>query len=195
MADQKLETVSFIESINYSNLIEILAVFLGAALIIWQVNRQHRDNIKLQKENLKNDLKIKLHSEIEETLEKISEYELDCSSYVRKIDNAFFMSEIYKKNGWSEYEIKERAIELNNKNGYLSNAVANLLLVIEKYEIICPKLYIFNLAFNSALYDTRRNFGQYYSEVLKYLPMDPIENANSKGVLRPPYLILSKKMN
>ena len=58
---------------DYGPLITILGIFVPASLIIWQIGRQHKNNIELQRENSREKLKLELYTEYRKTISKASD--------------------------------------------------------------------------------------------------------------------------
>jgi len=60
------------KTFDYGFLTNLFAILVSASLIIWQINRQHKNNIKLQRENNREKLKLELYTEYRKTISEAS---------------------------------------------------------------------------------------------------------------------------
>ncbi len=156
---------------NNTNLITIIGIVISASVLLLQSFLQNRSNLKLQKENIKDDIKRKFHAEIEEAVTKASDLASDLASLLRNV-----------------YHIEYPSIRNSLDNGLVTNgfrtttdnfmklyddttrAAIDVIFVIEKYEIIQPEIKIFQTAINVALDDMREHYLEILREIMTFLP-------------------------
>jgi len=168
-----------------SNIIQIIAVVVGIIIAIIQIRKSHTNSLSLQKENLKNEHYSKLHNEIENVIESLSESECDLSSSLGSVSLSFVLLNISHQAGIQNPSTNTDSFRaISSKKAKLNKAHIQLLSIIEKYEIVEPKIRIFKLAFNIAMEDVDSVYLPLQKELVKILP-----NHDAKGVpipYRPP---------
>jgi hypothetical protein len=161
-------------------LAQSLAPFLAAWMMLIQINRNHRNNIVLQTEKIKDDFKNKLYAEINERLEIADDAAITAAGYVNKIALSFTSYLTSIELGHNPLLPKERIPEVINLQYQGSNAITKLIYVIEKYEIVQPELKIFQKALNVCMHDISAAFTPFFQESLLILPITIEENINGR---------------
>lgn len=168
-------------------LIELLGIFAGIAAIIFQMSRQHRSNLQLQKNNFKE----KLHLEIYQGLIKgIDDTSNILSKVSAKSSNIPISLETYcsqAASGVSPTPPRYRALDFSEAHHALIKSVAKLFHIFERYTIAVPKFRIFQIGLNSAIHDTNEAYQPFFQKLLEYLPIDVQEADRKPG--SPPVIV------
>lgn len=159
------------------DLITVLGIFAGAGMIIWQLGRQHKNELKIQKENCREQLRLEIYQEFSKTLEEASEKNSDVGMYAFLIPMSLNIYINQIGSGFNPVPVMSRAIEFSNKHSEASSSIIKLIRLFEKYEIISPELEIFKLAINVAIHDMEDGFNPLHSFLLQILPMDIVDSA------------------
>jgi len=153
-----------------SNLLPIITLLFGIFTISFQVYLQHRSNLKLQKENARDKLKLTIYEKIEQKIATF--YKSEISSYlnIMQISLETALGQINNNAVPSIIDSRVNVFMLHNET--TSNAAIQVCFLIEIWEIISPEFKVFRLAINSALHDLREAFSELYPHLLYYLPIE-----------------------
>ena len=167
------EVVNIINHTGGDNsLIQIIGITVGAFALLLQSYLQNRSNIKLQKENIKDDIKRKFHAEIEEVLSKASDAALDLASLLRRIYWIEYPSvKNSLDNGLPTNGFRVRMEDFMKAYSDTTRSAIEVISVIEKYEIIHPEIKIFQTAINVALDGMRKHYMKLQEELITFLPV------------------------
>jgi hypothetical protein len=160
--------------------ITLLGFIIGAKILAWQLNRQHESALKLQRDNAREELKLKLH---EILVQKIREAEHAIGRAHLYIFMIPLKVESYQRQlaeDSHQTPIKERTSEFLKLHNEASTALSGLIQEFESWSIAFPGLQIFQTALNSANHDARKAFPPLFTALLPTLPFDPQEEAPSK---------------
>jgi hypothetical protein len=145
---------------------------MGVLIIVWQMGKQHRNSLELQKENFREELRLNIYKELGDKLE-------DTSSAFQKVGMYVFMLPMSIKSfkrkvdqGLKPSPMKERAEEFSQLHFKAKNSMVELFRMFEKYQIVNPNFSIFQLALTAASYDVDQTLSKLHLELLKYLPTD-----------------------
>lgn len=171
------------------SLIAGAAILIAAVLVSWQVKRQFKDNRELQKQVERNKIWLQIFQEITQ----------------KKIDlmNAKLAATGFKAGVLSELEFAATApragVVSNLKNRHvqqfldltsdLNSQIADLVILLEQYEIIKPGLSIFRKAFHSVAYDLLFLGMDLFEQYLTALPVEIVVDsalAGEKELVEPP---------
>ena len=157
-------------------LITLAGIVLAAWLIIWQMGRQHRDSLALQKENSRAEIRTKIYAELQAQVSIASAAELVASSYVRMIPLSLINYRDQVRMGIVNAAgppiVRERVAEFASLNNEMSNEVIGLISIFENYSIAVPEFEVFQHALNSAMHDVRKAFSALHSVLLVRLPVN-----------------------
>jgi len=154
------------EGINWDYIIQTLIPIVVALIGLWGILLQ-------QKEQKKDALKSKLHTEIEEKLQLISDAITEASVIPNNLSFIFSM----KRAGIVPQPYQYTPKDFINLNGAVSSFAIKLMGAIEKYEIVQPEIKIFLIALNVYLYDLSQANGALFQELCKLL-LQPITQQN-----------------
>lgn len=143
--------------------VQILAPFLAAVMILIQI----RHNNKKDREKLKFDLQTKFYNEIEEKASIASDAVQEAHSFCNSI---MITCNMIKAGQNSQFTVTP--LDFNRAQYGLLSALADLVITIEKYEIVLAEITIFKSAFSAFSHDLREAIGQFYPVLLQILPYD-----------------------
>ena len=157
---------------DFSPLITIIGIFVSASLIIWQMGRQHKNNIELQRQNNREKLKLKIYSKYRESISEASDKIGTAGTNARLIVTHFniYVDQISK--GITPLPIKYREPAFRDLHFSAINSVVNLIFVIEEFEIVNPNLKIFRTAFSYANHCMSKAFTSFQQILFEFLPFD-----------------------
>jgi len=162
--------------------ITILGFLVTFSIVLFQINRQHKSNLKLQRQHFKNQIKLQIFKEIDERITVTTNTYVKLSSQVHlvvtTIDNNIFL----KKEGVIPKPLLERSYDYIDYHSSFSKSVLELIYILEKYVITDRIFEIFNIALQSSSYELEKTFQPLHKSLLKFLPVDvPQEKQQSLG--------------
>ncbi|GEM_PF-2134516 len=152
--------------------IKLVAIVVSALLIIWQLNRQHKNNLKLQRENNKEKLKLEIFKEYSKVITEASEKIESIHGAANSITISLTGYSTSVSMGLNPSPISQREVIFRDGHFEALKALTDLMFLLEKYEIINPNLKIFDAAFACAHYDMSKTFPPFHEILMKYLPYD-----------------------
>lgn len=171
---------------GYSSYIEyglkITGFLVLFGVVLFQINRQYKSNLKLQQQHFKDKIKLQIFKEINERITVATNTYVELSSKVHlvvtKIDNNIFL----KKEGVKPKPLLERSSDYIDYHSSFSKSVIELVYILEKYVITDRIFEIFNMALQSSNYELEKTFQPLNKSLLKLLPVDvPEEKQQSLG--------------
>lgn len=168
---------------------------VGAALtVVWQLGRQHRSSLSLQKDNVRAELKLRLHEQLVQKVRKLSDANVEAAMYAYMVPFNVENFQRQHAQGLNPSPIKERASEFSRLHAEASDALSELIQEFEAWSIAFPGLEVFQVALNAANHNAREAWTSLFTALIKVLPMDPPANA-SPNMPRPliPNLISSNE--
>lgn len=164
-------------------LLTLLGIVVGVCIIVYQLGRQHKNELKLQEENYRQKLRLGIYQEFSKVLEEANDKtsEVGMYAFLIPINVKIYRDQI--KSGLAPAPIKHRAIEFSNKHQEVSDSIIKLIRLFEKYEIISPELDIFKLAVIVATHDMREALKPLHSYLLQILPMDVVDKTGNIQVV------------
>ena len=170
--------------IPWDSIINLCGIVVGALLIVWQMNRQHKSNLELQKANHKDSIRLQVYKEIS----------LDIADAMRKYSEAHALV----NRAYMQYRncliidmfktVRVTYNELSDAQFSFLHSITHLMCKLEEYEIIDRNLSIFRLAFTSAHYNVQETFFAFQRIFFNYMRFDvPKERQEELGsdVLHP----------
>ncbi|MBA7695393.1 hypothetical protein ES703_104019 [subsurface metagenome] len=151
----------------------LIAIIVGALMIIWQMNRQHKDNYKLQLSNHKEELKLKVYKEISEyvscAMQKYTENQIIINSIMRQYNSCLICQD---PNSNPYPKIYTKYTELSGAHSGMSRSLTQLMCKLEEYEIVDKNIKIFRIALASVVELIQEAYFEFQSHIFGYLPCD-----------------------
>lgn len=159
------------------HVLTIIGIIAAAATVVWQLGRQHQSSLSVQRDNAREELKLRLHELLVQRVRKLSKANVRAAMYAYMIP---FNVESFQRQlvlGLRPAPIKERAQEFSRLHAEANDAFIKLIQEFESWSIAFPGLQVFQVALNAANHDAREAFTPLFSELLRVLPIDPPEDA------------------
>lgn len=155
----------------------LIGIIVGVVIVAWQQGRQHRSSLKLQRDNAREELKLKIYEILNERVKQLGHCIMSASTYAFMIPFSIKSYQLQLTYGIASPQPKERALELNRLH---NETVASLIRVLEEFEawsIAFPGFKLFQTALSSANHDAWEAFNQLFPSLVKTLPVDPSDDA------------------
>lgn len=154
----------------------LLGIVIAAWMIIWQMGRQHRSSLELQKESARAEMRSKIYRELQGKITIAMQAELAASGFVRMIpfdfENYRNQARMGIQNVVGRPIVQKTSVEFMNLNGAMADAVIELIITFENYEIAAPEFGVFRDALSSATHDARTAFSALHTTLLPHLPVE-----------------------
>ncbi|RZB31575.1 MAG: hypothetical protein SRB2_04544 [Desulfobacteraceae bacterium Eth-SRB2] len=160
----------------------IISVFISSLLIVWQLGRQHKNNIELEKENNREKLKLEIYSEYRKKISEASNKTVSLGAKARTIVSNLNLWSIRISKGMPHLPISDREKIFNDAHNAAIYSITDVLRILEEFEIINPNLKIFRTALNCAIHEMFKTFRPFHLILLKFLPYNiPPEDQEKMG--------------
>lgn len=160
-----------------SNLITVLGILVAALMVVWQLGRQHRDSLMRQRDNAREELKVRLHELLVQKVRDLTEAIVSAKMYAFLIPAHLEGLEHQRKLGIQPRPSEKRADEFAKLHHEAAEATTNLFYDFEAWSMAFPGLEVFKVALNSVAHDAREAFSPLHTALLEALPMDPPPDA------------------
>lgn len=150
----------------------IVGIIVGVAIVFWQLARQQRSSLLLQRESAKEQLKLQLHERLVRNIRRVSHANVRAMMYAKMIP---FNVDFYQQRlarGLSPAPIEERVPEFVRLHEDADKALIELLEEFEAWSIAFPGLGVFKVALNAANQNIRESFVPLFTALMKALPID-----------------------
>jgi hypothetical protein len=165
------------------DLITVFGIISGVVIVIIQLGRQHKNELRLQKENYREQLRIQIYQEFSKAIGLANEKEIKSRIYVLNMPSRIDMYRNQIKNDVEKFPLSYRAIEFFNQHFETINAVNDLVNLIERYYIVDPRLNIFKTAFSVTQHDMLEAFMKLHHLLIHILPLEiPLPDGSHKLV-------------
>jgi hypothetical protein len=141
---------------------------LATMTVVFQIGRQRRNELELQAENYRNELRLEVYREFSEFLKTTADPIAKAGTYCLTAASA---ADIARKMDMTLFVLEQRGEEFSELHHVVSGQAADVLMLIEKYLIIDPDLDLFKWAINSAVHDIGRVFVPLHNHLLITFPM------------------------
>lgn len=156
----------------YGALATVCAAALGAWGIIHQIGRQAGHAISQAKLNERIRLKLQVYEGIAKVWEDASNASTLLPGTVNRISTAIRFAQTSQRLRIHIQPPDDRPARLIQEMGLLGDASIALIRVIEKWEIVDPRMKVFQTAINAAMHDVRDAYTGYFKKVMTLLPVD-----------------------
>lgn len=161
-------------------LVKVTSVVFGALIIVWQIGKQFKNSLKLQREAKIDELRLELYKEIGTIIENASQALTKAMiGFAYSIPNSFrsrqSLIETFKEFGFivTPDPIKMRGEDISKLHFDAEDKAQQVFDVMEKYEIVFLELYN---ELRSKLFNASRELAdshtKYFNQILPYLPVD-----------------------
>ncbi len=168
--------------------VTVLALIVGTLTVIWQLGRQHKSALKLQRDNARETLKLRIYEKLAERIRTLSDANGEASMYVFAIPGAIENFQRQLSLGFQSPPIGHRAPTFSALHSKASLALAELIIEFESWSIAFPDLWVFQVALNYANDNARDAFMSLFSALIRALPMEPPEGPSPTRptIVQPP---------
>jgi hypothetical protein len=154
-------------------LVVILPLLAGVVTVIYQLERQHKDNYLLQLSNHKEELKLKVYKEISEyvscAMQSYEENQILINSLMRQYHNCVICQDA---NSNPSPKIYTKDTELSDAHSRMLRSLAQLMNKLAEYEIVDKNIEIFRTALASAFQLILEAYLEFQRQIFDYLPCD-----------------------
>lgn len=154
------------------NALTAIGMIVSVGILLFQLGKQHRSSLKLQRSNAREALKLQVYQSLLTKAQAFAEAESDASSYANSIVWEFRSASWAESAGLPRAISRLRAPELAKRHFAASSALVELIAEIENWEIAFPAAEVFRLAFSSASYDIENAFHPLFQEAVRLLPAE-----------------------
>lgn len=152
--------------------ITTISVVVSVGIVLYQLGRQHKGSLKLQRSNAREALRLKVYELLGDKAQSFSDADSEAGSYARSIIREFESATWAAEIGLPRETSKLRAQELSKLHYEASSALVELIVSIENWEIAFPAAELFRIAFSSASHDVEDAFHPLFLEAVRFLPGD-----------------------
>jgi len=158
-----------------ANALTAVGMIATVGIVLYQLGKQHRSSLKLQRSNAKEALKLRVYELLVEKAQAFSEKDSEAASYARSITREFESAHWAAGIGLPRETTSLRAQQLSKLHYEASGALVELTVAIEVWEIAFPAAELFRVAFSSASRDIDEAFNPFFNEALRHLPTDLLD--------------------
>lgn len=171
--------VEFSENIQPG--LTILSFVVGFWLLIFQLNKQHRNNLNLQRQQFKAKIQKEIFNEISDGINQSTNALIKVQSKLFAVSQKIDSKRFLKSEGINTKPLSERIEDFIDYHHSFSESITEVIFILEKYVITDRIFEIFNMALQSVSYDLDISYYQKVNEsLLKYLPIDLPESKQQK---------------
>ncbi len=164
-------------------LLQLTAIVVSVLIVVYQVGRQHRSSLELQRENLKDEQRLKLFDDLSEKIVAAEKALVDLSLWgffvPSELRNFIHQSRIP---GFTPVPVRSRSTQFLEKQREVDKALNAVIRTIEYREVIDPAFVIFRYAITSGSEKCREAFNAFNQAILPLLPVDPPPDLAAKGI-------------
>jgi len=168
-----LEGLSKFIVLNIDRIGVVLAAIFGAGVVLWQTNRQARANLKLQKENFKEELKLEIYrtlaGEIKKAGECLSKYYVTIVNAPSEIERYWKLKEEF---GFNPTPIGIKSDKWISDYGNVIESVKNTTKIIEDYEIVYSNFKIYRKIIAYQNNRIQKINSKLFYEIIQYFPVN-----------------------
>ncbi len=167
----------------------VIGLIVGAVTVVCQLGRQHKNSLALQKENCREELKLRVFEILVKRTRSLTHASVEAGLYAIQIPIHLDIYRYQCSLGISPMPVTDRADEFLRLHAQFGSALVELIEEFESWAIAFPGLHIFQVALNAASHDERGAFSRLHSALLPALPVDlPMDSNSNKCTpfLQPP---------
>ncbi|MGH7799827.1 MAG: hypothetical protein ACREOW_04245 [Thermodesulfobacteriota bacterium] len=162
-------------------LINVASIIIGALIVIWQMGRQHRNSLALQKRTMRDQMHLEIYKEIAEKIQ-VSSYALsNTMSNIVHLPLKFSMQRMIQTTLQLEQKpIEDRAQSIIDLHFNASKSIISLMATMETYEIAIPNFTTFRYYFGEQMQLFNKVFQDFHQEVIQFHPIEVSEDQAQK---------------
>ena len=161
----------------FGHLLTLIGIIVGAIVVVWQIGRQHRSSLELQKRNSQEALKLEIYKTLTLRLRDVTRTNVTAMMYAVNIPSRIEIFQNSIKKNIPLLFPRERAIEFSNLHSAANDALIALIQEFEAWSIVFPEFELFQTALNSANHDARNTSNELFNRFILTLPTDPPQDA------------------
>lgn len=154
------------------NGLTLVGLFSAAGTIAWQLAKQHKNSLALQRDNAREALKLQVYESLIPIIRKASHNISNAGMYAFTIPIHIDIYQFQHSSGFNPSPVTDRASEFLRLHGEAGSAMVELIEEFESWGIAFPGLEIFKVAINVTSYDMQKSFNELHSALLPALPFD-----------------------
>ena len=161
------------------DLLNIFGIIIGILIVVYQLGKQRRNELTVQKENHREQFRIQIYQEFSKLLGIAVEKNSHSKMYAFNLPMHVHNYRDQNKKGFSPAPLRERVMEFNKRHFDSLRSDNDLISLIERYQIVDPKLDIFLTAISVAHYDMTETFNALFPFLFEILPHEiPLPNGS-----------------
>ncbi len=162
-------------------LINVASIIIGALIVIWQMGRQHRNSLALQKRTMRDQMHLEIYKEIAEKIQVSIHALSNTMSNIVHLPLKFSVQRMIQTTLQLEQKpIEDRAQSIIDLHFNASKSIISLMATMETYEIAIPNFTMFRHYFSEQLQLFDKMFLDFHEEVIQFLPIDVSEDQAQK---------------
>jgi hypothetical protein len=154
------------------DLITVVGLILGSLIVVYQLGKQHKNELTIQKENYREQLRIEIYQEFSKLIRLADEKNINSKIYVFNMRMFIDTYHDQKNRGIPTPPLNYRVMVFFERHFATLNAAHDLIELIERYYIVDPRLNIFKTAFIVAHHDMLNNFMPLHHFLFDILPIE-----------------------
>jgi len=170
--------------VEFSEMIQpgltILGFVVGYGLLIFQLNKQHKNNLNLQREQFKAKIQKEIFNEISDGINQSTNALIKVQSKLFAVSQKIDSKRFLKSEGINTKPLSERTVDFIDYHHSFSKTIIEVIFILEKFVITDRIFEIFNMALQSVSYDLDKSYQKVNDSLLKFLPIDLPEDKQQK---------------
>lgn len=163
-------------------LISSCGTALVAVLAFWQIGRQAQYAIKQNQHNEAQKLKVELYKDIVPVCDAAFRKEAELKNYIYLFEQHCRNYKIQRAAGYRAQVPEARVKNLIELRSDVVNAAIEFIKIVERWQIMDPRLDVFKWAMNSAIEDVDNAFNPYFEASVRVFPI-PTESGAGGATL------------
>ena len=155
------------------HIMTLIGIVSGAFVVAWQLARQHRSFLELQRRNAEEALKLDIYKTLTARLRDLSRTNTEAAIYAYVIPSSIENFQHQLACNIPAAPLTARAETFSQLNGAAQDALIELMQEFEAWSIAFPELELFQAALNSAAHDAQAASIALFNRLLTVLPTDP----------------------
>lgn len=156
----------------------VLTAAISVAVIIFQLNRQHRETVEQHKRSVKADLQLDAYRDFQVAIRPYSDSGSPTAT-IASIRTAFSLAIDRAREGQVQFPVIYRTPAFMAELNRHSNSAIALIFFLERYEALLVGFDIFKIAISSAMHDLHEANLPFQSMLARWLPIENPEVARN----------------